>query len=98
MFNKLKQVKDLRDKAKQLQNQLAQKTAIAEHDGVSILMDGNQEVLRVEISDELMNSGDKAKLETALRDAVNDGHKKIQRVIAEEMRSSGNFNIPGLTD
>ncbi len=97
VFQKLKQYKDLRDKAKNIQSELAQESVVVEENGVSLVMDGNQEILKVEIQDELLAPEKKDKLEQAIKGAVNQAHKKIQRVMVEKMRSSGDFNIPGLS-
>lgn len=97
MFQKLKQYKDLRDKAKNIQSQLAEESVVVEEGGVSLVMDGNQEVLRVEVQPELLSPEKKDRLEQSLKDAVNQAHKKIQRIMVEKMRSSGDFNLPGLS-
>ena len=95
MFNKLKQFKDLRDQAKQIKDTLAQETVegSAEWGKVKIKLDGNQEVLNVEIDPELLTSDNKDKLESAIKEATNDAIKKIQRIMAEKMKQSG-FSLP----
>jgi len=97
MFNKLKQVKDLRDKAKRLQNMLSEETveASAAWGKIKIVMDGNQTVRSVSVEPEMLS--DRKKLEDALKDAYNDAVKKAQKTMVEKMRKSGDLNIPGLT-
>ncbi|OGY41894.1 MAG: nucleoid-associated protein, YbaB/EbfC family [Candidatus Buchananbacteria bacterium RBG_13_36_9] len=97
MFNKLKQFKDLRDQAKQMQNTLAQESTEGSADWgkVKVKINGNQEVLDVQIDPELLSADKKDKLETAIKEATNDAIKKVQRIMAEKMRSSG-FNLPGM--
>ena len=58
MFNKLKQFKDLRDQAKQMKDALAQEEAegSAEWGKVKIKINGNQEVLSVNIDPELLTA------------------------------------------
>lgn len=94
MFSKIKQVQELRNQANQIKKALAEE--MVEGSGawgkVKITMDGNQEVKKVEIADELL--GDKAKLEPAIADAINDTVKKVQRVMAQKMQSMG--GLPGL--
>lgn len=97
MFQKLKQYKDLRDKAKDLRSKLAEETVVAEAKGVSIVMDGNQEIMRVEVKDELLAVDRKSQLEAGIKESVNDALKKVQKVMVEKMRSSGDFNLPGLS-
>jgi len=96
MFSKIKAVKDLRDQANQIKKTLsAEKVEGSGGWGkVKMTMDGNQEVLNVEISPEIIN--DKAKLETGVKEAANDAIKKAQRVMASKMQEMGGLNIPGL--
>ena len=96
MFNKLKQVKDLRDKAKHLQSKLGEVTVegSAAWGKVRIEIDGNQSVRKIDINPDMMS--DRSKLEEALREAFNDSVKKVQRKMIEVMKQSGDLNIPGL--
>ena len=97
MFSKLKQIKDLRDQAKKIQNTL--KDVSAEGTGgwgkAKVEINGNMELTAVHLDAELL--ADKAKAEAGVKEAVNDGIKKVQKLMAEEMRKSGNFNLPGLS-
>ena len=97
MFNKLKQFKDLRDQAKQMQNMLAQESAEGSADWgkVKIKINGNQEILEVQIDPELLSADNKEKLQAAIKEATNDAIKKVQRIMADKMKSSG-FNLPGM--
>jgi DNA-binding YbaB/EbfC family protein len=97
MFSKLKQIKDLRDQAKKIQDVL--KDVSAEGQGgwgkVKVTISGNLEIQSVAIDPELL--ADRAKTETGVKEAANDAIKKVQRSMAEEMRKNGNLNIPGLS-
>ena len=92
MFNKIKQIKDLRDQAKTMQSALAEISAegSAAHGSVKITIDGNQNVKSVEIADSLMQ--DRAKLQLAVRDAVNDGIKNVQKKMAHKMKEMGGLD------
>ncbi len=94
MFDKLKQIQDLRNQAKQIKEALASETV--EGSGgwskVKIIMDGNQEVKKVEIDSSII--GDKEKIETGTAEAINDAVKKAQRVMAQKMSQLGGFNLP----
>ncbi|MDD5527451.1 MAG: YbaB/EbfC family nucleoid-associated protein [Patescibacteria group bacterium] len=90
MFEKLKQLKDLRDKAKTLQNALGAETISADKNGIKITMDGNMNVSAVVLEKEM----NKEELEKKLPDAINDVIKKTQRVMAEKMRAMG--GLPGM--
>lgn len=97
MFSKLKQFKDLADQAKQMQNILAQESTEGSADWgkVKVKINGNQEILNVQIDPELLSADKKEKLESAVKEATNDAIKKVQHIMAEKMRSSG-FNLPGM--
>ena len=94
MFNKLKQIQDLKSQASQIKKALADESV--EGSGawgkVKVIMDGNQEVKKIEIADELLS--DKLKLENAIIEATNDAIKKVQKVMAQKMSQFGGF--PGL--
>ena len=98
MFEKLKQFKDLRDKAKTLQSALATEKVegTAAWGKVKIEMDGNQSVTSVAIADDLLSASEKSKLEAGLKDAVNDALKKAQRKMMEKMKEMGGLNLPGM--
>lgn len=97
MFNKLKEVKDMRDQAKQLQNQLSQESVMISSEGgkINLVMDGNQTVVSLDIDPELLTPEKKEDLEKGLRTAFNDAVKKIQRVVAQKMQA-GNIKMPNL--
>lgn len=97
LFNKLNQIKDLREQAKNLQNQLAQESVTIEKHGVILIMDGNQKITKLDINAELLTPERKERLENLLMEVHDEAIKKVQRLMAEKVRSSGNFNIPGLS-
>jgi len=89
MFGKMKDMYQLKKQADEIKKQLAHETVEADKHGVKITMNGNQEVLSVEVNPEL----DKEKLEEALMDCFNDAIKKVQRVMATKMMASGGFGF-----
>lgn len=93
MFNKLKQFKDIRDRAKTIQSALADERAegSAGWGKVKITMDGNQKVISVTIDPETLS--DKARLEGLVKDAVNDGIDKIQKILANKMKDLGGLDL-----
>lgn len=97
MFNKLKQFKDLRNQAKQMQNILAQESTEGEAawGKVKVKINGNQEILDIQIDPELLLPDNKEKLQNAIKDAANDAIKKVQRIMAEKVQQSG-INLPGI--
>ncbi len=83
MFGQIKDIYKLKQQAGELQSMLAQETVEAENKGVKITMNGNQEVLAVEINPELS----KEDQEKYLCETFNDAIKKVQRLMAQKMMS-----------
>lgn len=92
-LGKLKQFKDLKDKAKSLQDTLGQISAegSAAWGKVKITIDGTQNVTNVFIDQEMMS--DKTKLEQASKEAYNDATKKLQQILAVKMREGGGMDL-----
>jgi DNA-binding protein YbaB len=90
MFNKLKQFKDLRDQAKKMQSALSTEVVKADKNGVTITLNGNMEIIKVEIENDL----NKDSLAEAIKSAGNEAIKKAQRIMAEKVKTMGGF--PGL--
>jgi len=90
MFNKLKQLKDLRDQAKQMQNALAGEKIVIDKKGVKIEMNGNMEISSISFSEEVSRE----KLPEIFKENTNDAIKQTQRLMAKKMQELGGF--PGL--
>lgn len=100
MFNKLKQFKDLRTQAKDLQSKLAAESVTVTTLGgkVAMTLDGNLAMTALVIDDELLAIDKKEKLQSAIKEAHGDAIKKIQRIMAAKMKEMGGLpNIPGLS-
>ena len=93
IFSKIKQVSEIRDKAKQLQAALANETAegTSGWGKVKIIINGNQQILSVSIDQELMS--DKTKLEGLVREATNDAIQKVQKVMATKLKDIGGLDL-----
>lgn len=93
MFSKLKQFKNLKDKAKLIQDMLGQESAEGEAGWgkVKIKMNGNQQVLNVTIDPSVMDN--REKLQELMRDAINDAVKKIQTVMAKKLKETGGLDL-----
>ncbi|MBI2050441.1 MAG: YbaB/EbfC family nucleoid-associated protein [Parcubacteria group bacterium] len=98
MFNKLKQFKELRSQAKTLQTALKEETVTCEKGGVTITMDGNQDITAVLVRPDLLSLGRKRDLENAIRDANAAAIEKTKRIMARKMQSMGGFDQFGLGD
>lgn len=100
MFNKLKQLKDIRDQAKQLQETLSKESITTKAAGgdVAITIDGNLTMTNITIAESLLSPDKKAKLEQAIKEAHGDALKKMQQVMAMKMKEMGGLpEIPGLS-
>lgn len=84
MFNKLKQIKDLRQQAKTLQNTLSQEKITIDKHGIVMSINGNLEIIDLKIDDRQKNN-----LEAVLKDCFNDGIKQVQKIMAKKMQAMG---------
>jgi DNA-binding YbaB/EbfC family protein len=96
MFSKIKHLQELKSQANQIKKVLSEETVegSAAWGKVTITMDGNQDVKAVKIDPELLS--DASKVESAVKDAINDAIKKVQRVMAQKMSQFGDLNLPKL--
>lgn len=96
MFNKLKEFKDKAATAKKLMD-LQKKISQITVEGTSgwgkvkVTLNGLQQMLSCTIDPELMN--DKKKLEGLICEATNDAVKKLQQVMAEQMKTMGGGDL-----
>lgn len=99
MFNKLKQIKDMRSQAKELQSKLSQESVTVREAGDKIIMtlDGNLTMTGLAIDDELLTPSNKEKLQTGIKKAHEEAMKKMQRIMAMKMKEMGGLpKIPGI--
>ncbi|OGH60054.1 MAG: nucleoid-associated protein, YbaB/EbfC family [Candidatus Magasanikbacteria bacterium RIFCSPHIGHO2_01_FULL_33_34] len=100
MLNKLKQFRDLRSQAKEMQDNLSKESVTVKSAGdkVVMTMDGNLKMTGLAIDNDLLNPDKKQKLQDAIKDAHADAMKKMQRIMAMKMKEMGGLpNIPGLS-
>ena len=99
MLSKLKQFKDLRSQAKEMQNQLSGETVTVETAGGKIVltMDGNLKLTGLAIDDSLLEAGKASKIQEGIKKAHEDAMKKMQRIMAMKMKEMGGFNLPGMS-
>ena len=96
----MQQAQALQEKFKEMQDAAAAKTVEAQSGGgmVRVTVDGAMRLRRVEIDPALLASNDKAMLEDLLVVAVNDGLRRAQELVAQEMGKLGplvGLKIPG---
>lgn len=97
MFSKLKQFKDLRHQAKQVQNVLKDVVvhADADHGKVQVVMDGNQQVMGVEIDPDHLRPEKREALQQHVAEAVNGAIRKSQIEAAKILKQTPGLNLPG---
>ena len=97
MFDKMKELWDMKRKMEELKKELDKASFEIESQdkSVRIVMNGSQEVKELKIQGEL--SGMKnSSLETAVKDTFNRALKRSHDLAAEKMKSMTGLNIPGL--
>ena len=97
----LRQAQGLQEKLKQLQSEAAEKTVEAQSGGgmVRVVVDGAMRVRKIEIDPAIAAAGDKAMMEDLIVVAVNDGLRRAQEMVAQEMSKLGpmaGMNLPGI--
>jgi DNA-binding YbaB/EbfC family protein len=103
MGNLLKQAQLLQTKMAKLQEELEEKKIEASSGGgmVTVVVNGRQELLSINIEPEVINPDDQEMLQDLILAAINDGMAKARSMVNEEMgKLTGGLNlpsIPGLT-
>ena len=95
----LKQAQKIQAQLAKMQEEMAQKTIEASSGGgmVSVVVNGKQEVISIKIEREVVNPDDIDMLQDLVLAAVNEGIRKSQEMVTEEMkRLTGGLSIPGL--
>jgi nucleoid-associated protein EbfC len=95
----MKQAQDLQARMARIQEEAAEKTIEASSGGgmVTVVVNGRQQVLSIKIDTEVVNSEDVDMLQDLVLAAVNEGLRKSQEAMADEMKGlTGGLNIPGL--
>ncbi len=94
MFDQAKELYKLQKEAKKIKKELSKMHIEATQDGVTITINGEQQVISVVVSDEAKTN---PKLESILVEAFNKALKKSQEVAAEKMKAiMGNLGLPGM--
>lgn len=96
MFDKAKNLYKLQKQAREIKGKLKNTHIEAEHEGVVVVINGEQEVIEIRIADEAMQ--DKKKIEVTIVQCLNKAIKKSQQIGAELMKEvMGDLNMPGLS-
>jgi DNA-binding YbaB/EbfC family protein len=96
----MQQAQALQEKFKQMQDEAAAKTVDAQSGGgmVRAVVDGSMQVRKIEIDSALLAANDKAMLEDLVVVAVNEGLRRAQEMVAQEMGKLGplaGLKLPG---
>ena len=98
MFDKIKQMMQLKKKADKLKKELELVIIeISDVRGVKVVVNGAQIFQSVDIDAGLLNAGNKNRLQMDLLRSINTAVKKSQQAAANKMRNTPGLNIPGLT-
>ena len=100
MGNIMKQAKMMQEKIGKIQEELANKTVETSAGGgmITAVVSGKQELISLKIDPEVVDPNDIEMLEDLTVAAVNEGIKRSQEMMAEEMsKITGGLKIPGLT-
>ena len=92
MFEKLKQIKDLRSQAKTMQNALSGESVTVVKNGVTITINGNLEVTAFTVAENMNPS----QISSSAKDALNEAIKKVQKIMAQKMQAMGGLGKFGL--
>ncbi len=95
----MKQAQELQERMAKMQEEAGKKTVEATAGGgmVTVVINGRQQVLSIKIDPEVVNPDDIDMLQDLIMAAINDGIRKTQESMTEEMKGmTGGMNIPGL--
>ena len=93
MFDKMKQLMDMKKQADRLKKELDAVTIdVNEVAGIKISITGSQEFRSIEMDEKLLKPENKKRLEADLLRSLNASIKKVQQVAAQKMMAA----MPGL--
>ena len=97
MFDKVKELMELKKKADQLKKELeATLIEINEARGIKMVMNGAQIVQSIEIDESMLIPANKNRIQMDLLKSFNNGVKKSQQAAATKMRNIPGLNLPGM--
>lgn len=99
MGNLMKQAQQFQTKMAKLQEELGEKRVEASSGGgmVTVVVNGRQEILSINIDKEVVNPDDLEMLQDLILAAINDGLTRAKDMVNEEMsKLTGGLNIPGI--
>lgn len=101
-FSKImEQAQQMQQKMKQIQSELAKKTIVGSAGGgmVQVTMNGQGDVLGVEIEKLLINPDETQMLQDLIVAATNDATRKVKELSKQELgHLTGGLDLPGLSN
>jgi DNA-binding YbaB/EbfC family protein len=97
----MEQAQLMQQKMKQIQDDLAKKSIVGSAGGgmVTVTVNGQGDVLKVEIEDQLINKDESQMLQDLIVAATNDGLRKAKELSKQELgHLTGGLDLPGLTN
>lgn len=95
----MKQLQGLGGRMQEMKERLAALRCVGTAGGglVQIEMDGTSRTLNCEIAQNLLDEGDRLRIQTLVVEAVQDAQEKVRAAAAEEMKGiAGGDGMPGL--
>jgi len=99
MKKMMKQAQQMQAKMQKMQEDLAEKTIEATSGGgvVKAVVNGQKDLVDLEIDPEAMDPEDAEMLEDLIVAAINEAMRKVQEMIEDEMGDiTGGMNLPGM--
>lgn len=99
MGNLMKQAQQFQNKMAKLQQELEKKTIEATAGGgmVTVVVNGQQELLSITIDPEVIDPEDVDMLQDLVLAAVNDGMARAKKMVNDEMgKLTGGLNLPNI--
>ncbi|MCD4779141.1 MAG: YbaB/EbfC family nucleoid-associated protein [Candidatus Omnitrophica bacterium] len=97
MFDKMKQLMDMKKQADRLKKELdGITTEVSEVRGITIVINGSQNFKSIEVDESLLQAGNKKGFEADMLRSMNAAIKKSQELAAKKMRESMPAGFPGL--
>jgi len=94
MFDKFQQLREVKRQAEQLKKDLdSVRLESCDVPGVTIVINGTQSLQSIALTEELLGSADKSRIENELLRAVNAAVKKSQDFAAQKMKSLTALNL-----
>ena len=94
----LKQAQEMKSKMKTVQKELKETQIKEEHDGITIVINGEMDFEEVLINPALITAANAKKLEKLFKEASNKAIKKAKDLATSKLTQvTGGLKIPGLT-